>query len=110
VGSAAGAGLRAGWQTRAVVLAFSLLASTASAQQAPGSGQTAAQDPRLSQAVDSLDARLLEDANRPVTLLRARVLANMPADRARAAASTLVQLAEAKVSGPSSVRCPVCAP
>ena len=61
----------------------------------------AAPDPRLTEAV--ADGVTLTYANRPITVLRARVLTQMPADRARAAITTLDTLVDDKQVGAVSV-------
>jgi small-conductance mechanosensitive channel len=78
--------------------------STAWAQPVPADNPPAASDRRLTETVASTDSAQLVFANRPITRLRARILANMPSDRARAATAILDQVVDAGVAGPVSVR------
>jgi len=72
--------------------------------QPPADNPPRSQDPRLSEAVDSSNAVVLSYANRPITRLRARVLADMPADRARVTISIIDQLVGNNIAGPVTSR------
>jgi small-conductance mechanosensitive channel len=87
-----------------LVLLFVALVAVPVWAQPPAGSPPASRDPRLSEAVPSSDAAVLTYANRPITRLRARVLANLPADRARAATSILDQLVENNIAGPVTAR------
>jgi small-conductance mechanosensitive channel len=87
-----------------VAIFAALLTAVAVSAQPPAGSPPPSRDPRLSEAVASSDAALLTYANRPITRLRARVLANMPADRARAATSILDRLVENNIAGPVTSR------
>lgn len=76
-----------------VALAIALASPAAFAQAAPA-GQSAPQPGGVAEAVASGDAVTLVYMNRAITRLRARVLANMPVDRARAATETLDKIVE----------------
>jgi small-conductance mechanosensitive channel len=77
-----------------VAVAVALLSSSAWAQPATRDEQAIARDPRLAQALPSAQAADVIYANRIITRLRARVLTNMPVDRARAASDTLDDLVD----------------
>jgi small-conductance mechanosensitive channel len=95
-----------------LVLALVTPSSLASAQAPAGSGQPppAAASPappgdrELVEKVPSAQAATLAYTNRPIAVLRARVLADMPGDRVRAAANILDELVESGISGPVTSR------
>jgi small-conductance mechanosensitive channel len=82
-------------------LSLGLLNSQAHAGQTP---QEAVRDPALIEAVRAEDAVLLTYANRPITTLRARILANLPAERAEVARALLDELVKSRTTGPISTR------
>jgi hypothetical protein len=90
--------------SRVCLLTFLFLAlfdSRANASQTP---QEAVRDPALVEAVRAEHAVLLTYANRPITTLRARVLANLPAERAEVARALLDELVNSRTTGPISTR------
>lgn len=106
---------RSPWRVYAgLILALASLAAPAwaqsadtTAQPAPAAATAAPPSPadrELVEKVPSSQAVTLEYTNRPITVLRARVLADMPDDRVRAAANILDQLVESGVAGPVTAR------
>jgi small-conductance mechanosensitive channel len=84
----------------AVAIALSSLATFAQTAQVPQAaptapaGQSEPQQRGVTVVVPSADAVTLVYMNRTITRLRARVLSNMPADRARAATETLDKIVD----------------
>lgn len=80
-----------------------LLAAPGWAQPA-GSADQASADRQLVETMPSSEAVTLEYANRPITVLRARVLSHLPDDRAKAAIVLLDRIVDAGPPGPVTVR------
>jgi small-conductance mechanosensitive channel len=85
-------------------LIFVLVSTAVWAQPAGSAGQQTSEDRELVETVASSDEATLEYANRPITVLRARVLSHMPEDRAKAATIVLDRIVDAGDPGPVTVR------
>lgn len=81
-----------------------LFSAAAWAQPAGSASQPAADDRELVEPVPSSEEVTLEYANRPIAVLRARVLSHMPEDRAKAAIIVLDRIVDAGAPGPVTVR------
>jgi hypothetical protein len=82
-----------------VALATAMSSPAAFAQSAAAE-QSVPQNRGATEVVPSANAVTLVYMNRPITRLRAKVLANMPVDRAQAAVDTLDQLVNDGTAGP----------
>jgi small-conductance mechanosensitive channel len=85
-------------------LIFVLVSTAAWAQPAGSASQQASEDRELVETVASSEEATLEYANRPITVLRARVLSHMPEDRAKAATIVLDRILDAGPPGQVSIR------
>lgn len=85
-------------------LIFVLVSTAAWAQPAGSASRQTSEDQELVETVASSDEVTLEYANRPITVLRARVLSHMPEDRAKAATIVLDRIVSAGTPGEVSIR------